>query len=659
MPPHTLTLCTLCAAPFPKAPSNPALFATTSLVPPAHQLHTLFIPYEPSAQDSAIRVDTSKWSFGRDDDNPDTFREGLAGLLQLHNVRLSDLFAQLDDDGSSSLSREEFADAMWELGYRGPLRLAGEVFDVLDADGSGKVGFDELNGWVHGRANDADAAPSLEQRMSLNARARASFDAEDPPWDAARLQRELNHVLVAERLRAVDVVRSWDRGTRNGSETAGDAIVSKREFSISMKKLLDGEGADLLWYAMVRESVGHAYHAFTGGKDGNITMSELVRWLDPHMRAATSHGPVKKLSKPPAFGGMGAGVVAASQAAAQKTRRRVPLWAPRVPPPPPMYTWNGRPLDQTVPFVAARMRHHLKGTLMVRGVAPRKEPASPAMADVEQRPAASEAAGEGRPADGGGSLTNRADRADTPTVEVDSRSPSPRRASPRGPGTTPHSRTAPDMRPRVLTTGEHARMLREAPPPSARASPPHAPHSPSSPRSKSARSPSLRARSPSMVVSMRRAGRRPPPPPPQQPRLLASPRLAMHVQSAKTDAESGRLFPPPSSLGHAQLSTLTSLAHMPSSQLSTRFDRARLRDHADELARERGPAPRSARGALVPSVAGHVRTAPTRHVVAATGSKLRMEWMDGHAVEVARSFAKGGPWPWGEAYPAAVVEMEA
>ena len=60
------------------------------------------------ASDSMLKVDTSSWCFSGA--SADEARAELKALLKQRNVRLSDIFQQLDDDGSfsgSSMSEDE------------------------------------------------------------------------------------------------------------------------------------------------------------------------------------------------------------------------------------------------------------------------------------------------------------------------------------------------------------------------------------------------------------------------------------------------------------------------------------------------------------------------------------------------------------------------
>lgn len=237
------------------------------------------------ASDSMLKVDTSSWSFTGE--SAAQVREALCTLLQRHKVRLSSIFQQLDDDGSFSLSYEEFKDAFWELGYGGSPEIVKEIFALLDQDGSGKAGFDEFSAWVYGRT--IVAAPRPEERaarLSLVPQLQASFDQEEEAWTASRLQVELSRALAAEGLRAVDLLKAWDKNGDEGSKK-GDHAISHKEFLVGLKALCGGgqlgEGGEL-WYSMARSAAVEAFQRMDRSGDKSISVSELCRWIDPHGR---------------------------------------------------------------------------------------------------------------------------------------------------------------------------------------------------------------------------------------------------------------------------------------------------------------------------------------------------------------------------------------
>jgi len=261
------------------------------------------------AADSMLTVDTSAWSFHGD--TLEEARQNLASLLKQHGVRLSDVLQKLDDGGSFSLSLEEMRGAFWELGFHGKPEVVEQTFTELDADGSGRVGFDELAAFVSGRAL---AAPKpkradLAAQLCLAPRLRASVEAGDGAWTAGRLRSEMFDALATAGLRCVDLLRAWDKGTAGGVSGIADSLksdnqISNKEFMVAMKKLCGGDsetaakarsqgadaeslellGSDDLWYGMVRDAAVDAFRRMDRSGDKSISVQEMQRWLDPHAK---------------------------------------------------------------------------------------------------------------------------------------------------------------------------------------------------------------------------------------------------------------------------------------------------------------------------------------------------------------------------------------
>jgi len=238
------------------------------------------------ASDSMLKVDTSSWSFTGE--TAQQVRDGLCGLLKQHKVRLSDLFQKLDDDGSFSLSLDELKEAFWQLGYSGSPDVIRDIFKLLDQDGSGKAGFDEFSAWVNGRKIISGPRPKdRASRLSLRDRLQESFDADDDAWSTERLRTELATALAAEGLRAIDLLKAWDK---NGTDEDGvvtkkgtsDHSISHKEYLVGLKKVCGGAGD--LWYAMARSAAVDAFTKMDRSGDKSISVSELCRWIDPHGR---------------------------------------------------------------------------------------------------------------------------------------------------------------------------------------------------------------------------------------------------------------------------------------------------------------------------------------------------------------------------------------
>ena len=75
--------------------------------------------------------------------------------LRKKGERLQDLFKAMDEDGSNSVDRDEFADALRSLHIEGGMEDYYSLFDVWDDDGSGTLSFTEILAAVSGRRYDA------------------------------------------------------------------------------------------------------------------------------------------------------------------------------------------------------------------------------------------------------------------------------------------------------------------------------------------------------------------------------------------------------------------------------------------------------------------------------------------------------------------------
>lgn len=232
------------------------------------------------AADGMLKVDSTGWIFGGKDAK--RVREELCRLLHIHRVKLSKLFEKMDDDSSFFLTPKEFTKAFNELGYNGMPETIDEIFHIIDQDSSGQVGFDELSAWVHGRKIVAGPR-NVEKaaKLSLTSRLQASFDAGDDGWTDKRLQSELRSLLAEEGLRAIDLLKAWDKYNEAGSKEADDKI-SQKEYLVAMKTLCGGAGD--LWYMMARSAAIDAFHRIDRTADKSISAYELCHWIDPHGR---------------------------------------------------------------------------------------------------------------------------------------------------------------------------------------------------------------------------------------------------------------------------------------------------------------------------------------------------------------------------------------
>lgn len=209
-----------------------------------------------------LGIDTSGWSWkGKD---PEDARLQLKALLQQEGVTLTQVFKTMDGDGSGSLSQLEFKEALEDkLGYTGLPVVALAIFDELDYDRSGKVGYAEMDEWLL-KGSGARAAAAMAEKLSLRDRIKAS----EEPWDEMRLRKEVQTITEQIGMKTADLVRAWDK--------SNDNQIDKKELLTIFKKLVEDED---LWYSHVREGVLEAFRKMDSGKSGSIDFTELNDWL--------------------------------------------------------------------------------------------------------------------------------------------------------------------------------------------------------------------------------------------------------------------------------------------------------------------------------------------------------------------------------------------
>ena len=100
-----------------------------------------------------------------------TMAAQLQRALSAKMVRVIDLFREWDDDQSGSVSKREFRRILPLLGIKASREASDHLFDTFDLDGSGQIGFEELNARLH--ATRETAATQLQRRArGKKARAR-------------------------------------------------------------------------------------------------------------------------------------------------------------------------------------------------------------------------------------------------------------------------------------------------------------------------------------------------------------------------------------------------------------------------------------------------------------------------------------------------------
>ena len=123
-------------------------------------------------------------------DGSETIPDQLRKALQKNHARAIDLFRQLDDNKSGSVSQTEFIKAMGEFGMVADAEALAAVFRTFDTDGSGSIAYAELDRLLR-KSSVKQPTPSplagSDARSASAAASAPSLPAVDPPCVAVEV----------------------------------------------------------------------------------------------------------------------------------------------------------------------------------------------------------------------------------------------------------------------------------------------------------------------------------------------------------------------------------------------------------------------------------------------------------------------------------------
>ena len=194
----------------------------------------------------------------------------LQALLRKSGGYVADLMRFFDEDERNIkggplrllIDEGEFARCMrYKLGFRGPSSVISEIFEDLDSDGSGEIGFDELFEFIKGRRHSLDPRGNpkfiLKLRMPDGAKGPA-----DVAWDVDVLRTLLIDMLNRERVTPVDLIVRM--GGRYGLRKADWQARTHHSF-LAITPFLAGAYSSLLFW----------HHSFFGRR------VFIIRFLTP------------------------------------------------------------------------------------------------------------------------------------------------------------------------------------------------------------------------------------------------------------------------------------------------------------------------------------------------------------------------------------------
>lgn len=195
---------------------------------------------------------------------------------------MTDLIKLFDHDFSTELLIDdmEFYTTMRKtFGYEGSHEVIMEVFQELDTDSSGSIGFDELYEFVRGRRHSMDTRNKKARAMVLVPPEGMTLD--NIRWDVESLRILIQEMLVRCSRGPHDLFRAWDRDS--------DKNLTRAEFVATMYQWFFKTEAKDLWDNEVLAVADEAFDQVAGmGRRGSVSsphtrksvdLIRLERWL--------------------------------------------------------------------------------------------------------------------------------------------------------------------------------------------------------------------------------------------------------------------------------------------------------------------------------------------------------------------------------------------
>jgi len=212
-------------------------------------------------------------------------RAQLQELLKQSGACVADLVRLFDDDADGKLLIDdmEFLKAMrTKFGFKGPSWVINEVFESLDTDQSGLIGFDELFEFIRGRPHSLDNRRKRGRRATLEPPAGMSMDT--ILWTGETLRLLIVDMLSRCGMGANDLFRAWDKD--------GNRILTREEWNQTMHEWFFCSHHPDLWkndiagisdrsFTVVASLKGPELKAAPTARDGKLVdIVRFAKWLN-------------------------------------------------------------------------------------------------------------------------------------------------------------------------------------------------------------------------------------------------------------------------------------------------------------------------------------------------------------------------------------------
>ena len=228
-------------------------------------------------------VDTTNWVIESSSD-PEAVLAELLQLLRDSGANVCELVKIFDQDAGTELQIDamEFYDGMrTKFGYKGPKHVIEAIFNILDSDRGGKIGFDEFFEAVRSQRHALDKRfkSMLSMKFVLpDAMRKARLD--EIAWDVETVRILMQQMMERCQLNTNVLMKAWDKNGERSLDRIEFASHVRLCFSIND----DDEWADDLWEVDLEPVLREAYSeikALSTHVSGRVDAEALESWLAP------------------------------------------------------------------------------------------------------------------------------------------------------------------------------------------------------------------------------------------------------------------------------------------------------------------------------------------------------------------------------------------
>ena len=247
------------------------------------------ITTQTSANADEVRQLAAKWSLKERESALKLFAE-LQALLASSGVLVIDIMGLVNNDLEPLIDESEFHSTLQKVfKCRARPWVIDECFGLLDHDGSGVIGMDELFEFVRGYRHAHDKRSLNVRRCKIRPPHGVAWCLADLAWDVENLRIMLYQMLDRAGAPVCDLVKAWDR--------SGDRVLSEEEFLHNLESLFPASLGNL-FRRDVRPVGLEAFKLIAGAErpDGMISSDELEMWLEDRPDGRIRLKPVNELS---------------------------------------------------------------------------------------------------------------------------------------------------------------------------------------------------------------------------------------------------------------------------------------------------------------------------------------------------------------------------